>query len=543
MKLLAFQTQGNDFSEWIEKGYELPKYNRVQLKQNTSKAPTWLHFGAGNIFRGFPAVCLQELLNEGVYDKGVIVAEGFDYEIIEKAYIPYDAINVLVVLKADGSIEKKVIGSITEALKANQKETEDWKRLEEIVMAPSLQMISFTITEKGYAVKTAKQDYFPHVLKDFEREPQMAEHTMAKVTALLLKRYEQGALPIALVSLDNCSHNGDKVREAILTFAKAWSDRGYVPQSFLNYVKDEKKVACPWSMIDKITPRPDEHVQHILQAEGFEDTELIITQKNTYTAPFVNAEETEYLVIEDTFPNGRPPLDKANILFANRETVDKVERMKVCTCLNPLHTALAIFGCLLDFDTIYKEMQDTDLNKLVTRMGYEEGLPVVVDPGILSPKKFLQDVLEKRLPNPFMPDSPWRIATDTSQKLPIRFGKTIEAYIKQNKKIENLNSIPLVLAGYLRYLMGINDKGEIFTPSADPLLEELRESVAAIKLGDADHDLERIEALLKRKDIFGVDLIEVGLSEKIKSLFKEMIAEKGAVRATLKKITHKQACR
>ena len=78
-----------------------------------------------------------------------------------------------------------------------------------------------------------------------------------------------------------------------------------------------------------------------------EDLEPVSTSKNTYVAPFVNAEETEYLVIEDKFPNGRPALEKGGIIFTDKETVDKVERMKVCTCLNPLHTALAVYGCVL----------------------------------------------------------------------------------------------------------------------------------------------------------------------------------------------------
>ena len=114
-------------------------------------------------------------------------------------------------------------------------------------------------------------------------------------------------------------------------------------------------------MIDKITPRPDDKVKKILEEDGFKDTELIITSKNTYTAPFVNAEETEYFVVEDAFPNGRPPLERAGFLFTDRETVDKVKRMKVCTCLNPLHTALAIFGCLLSYTTIWEEMRDAGL--------------------------------------------------------------------------------------------------------------------------------------------------------------------------------------
>ncbi len=99
-----------------------------------------------------------------------------------------------------------------------------------------------------------------------------------------------------------------------------------------------------------------------------------------------------------------------------RETVDKVEKMRVCTCLNPLHTCLAIFGCLLGYTKISDEMKDRELVKLVETVGYQEGLPVVVNPGILDPKEFLDTVLRVRVPNPFMPDTPQRIATDTSQK-------------------------------------------------------------------------------------------------------------------------------
>ena len=77
-------------------------------------------------------------------------------------------------------------------------------------------------------------------------------------------------------------------------------------------------------------------------------------------------------------------------------------------------------------------MKDEDLVKLVNILGYKEGLPVVVDPKILSPKAFIDEVVQKRIPNPFMPDTPQRIACDTSQKLSIRFGETIKAYQKRS---------------------------------------------------------------------------------------------------------------
>ena len=140
---------------------------------------------------------------------------------------------------------------------------------------------------------------------------------------------------------------------------------------------------------------------------------------------------------------------------------------------HPLHTALAVFGCLLGYTKISDEMKDAELRKMVERIGYTEGLPVVVDPGILDPKEFIDTVLNVRIPNPFMPDTPQRIATDTSQKLAIRFGETVKNYLaSKDKDIKNLKLIPLVFAGWLRYLMAVDDNGEKFELSPDPLLEK-----------------------------------------------------------------------
>ena len=85
-----------------------------------------------------------------------------------------------------------------------------------------------------------------------------------------------------------------------------------------------------------------------LEEAGVEEMELMVTQKKTYAAAFVNGEGPEYLVVEDRFPNGRPALEKAGVYMTDRETVNKTERMKVTACLNPLHTALAVYGCVWD---------------------------------------------------------------------------------------------------------------------------------------------------------------------------------------------------
>ncbi|MBR5712628.1 MAG: mannitol dehydrogenase family protein [Lachnospiraceae bacterium] len=518
-------------AEWEAKGYALPQYDRDAMIAKTKENPTWIHFGAGNIFRAFPAAVLEGMLNRGEADTGVIVAEGFDYDIIDMAYRPFDNYSLLVVLKADGSIEKRVVGSVAESLKADTK-SEDFDRLAEIFRKESLQMVTFTITEKGYSLWNPDGSYNRFAAEDFSGNGLKPQTAMGKVTALLYERFKAGACPITMSSMDNCSHNGDKLKKAILTYATEWCKQRLVPPEFLRYLEDESKVAFPWSMIDKITPRPDAKVQEMLAADGFTDNNIIITGFRTYTAPFVNAEETEYLVVEDTFTNGRPALEKGGVLYTDRETVDKVEKMKVCTCLNPLHTALAIYGCLLGYTLISEEMKDPQLCKLVTRMGYEEAMPVVVNPGILKPEDFIGAVLTKRLPNPFMPDAPQRIATDTSQKLPIRFGETLKAYSERGLAMDKLTLIPLVLAGYARYLRGLDDNGNAFEQSPDPLLTELSGIVSDLSLS-SENDWSVLSNLYSRKDVFGVDLYELGLGERIEALAKELFAGAGAVRATL----------
>jgi len=471
--------------------------------------PEWIHFGAGNIFRAFQAKVVDDLLNDSAMgtggagagmNTGLIVAEGYDYEIVEKMNRPHDDLSILVTLKADKTVDKTLVGSIVESCILDEDNQNEMKRLKDIFSAPSLKMVSFTITEKGY--------------KTFAY--------MSKVTKLLYERYKNGAYPVAFVSMDNCSHNGDKLYEAVHEISEKFVADGLFEQGFINYIKDRNKVSFPLSMIDKITPRPDSNIEKMLLEDGIEDLETVITTKNTYVAPFVNAEETEYLVIEDWFPNGKLPLDKKGIIYTNRETVDKTEKMKVCTCLNPLHTCLAIFGCLLSHSSIHEEMKDEVLKKMVEKLGYEEGIKVVVDPKVLSPKEFLDAVIEKRLPNPYMPDTPQRIACDTSQKLPIRFGETVKAYRKSEElNTDDLVVVPLVYAGYIKYLQGKNDEGEKFELSPDPLLEEL------CKL--------KPEELLKREDVFGVNLFEDSLGEKALNFYSEMSGGKGAIRNTLNK--------
>lgn len=520
---------------WEAAGIKLPTYDVEHIVEETKKAPVWVHFGAGNIFRIFVGGLADKLISQGEMDKGITCVETFDFDVVDKIYKPYDNLVLAVTLKADGSTEKEVLGSLTEAIKSQSDVAKEWNRLKEIFVNPGLQMISFTITEKGYALKNSEGNYFPFIQTDIDNGPEKPSSAMAVVCALLFERYKAGKYPLSVVSMDNCSHNGEKLQSSILAMAQEWEKKGFVDAGFVAYISDESQVAFPWSMIDKITPRPADSVCEELAKAGVEDMAPVITSKRTYIAPFVNAEGPQYLVIEDKFPNGRPALEKAGVYMTDRDTVNKVERMKVTTCLNPLHTALAVYGCVLGYTLIADEMKDEELKKLVHQIGPVEGMPVVTNPGILSPEAFVDEVINVRIPNPFMPDAPQRIATDTSQKVGIRYGETIKSYVAKYGDAKKLTAIPLAIAGWCRYLLAVDDKGEKFELSADPMVPELTKALEGIEVGKPETYTGQLKSILSNANIFGIDLYEAGIGEKIEGMFLEEIAGAGAVRATLKK--------
>ena len=150
-----------DTAAWEAAGIRLPAYDVEHVAEETRKAPVWVHFGAGNIFRIFIGGLADRLIQEGEMKKGITCVETFDFDVIDKIYKPYDNLVLAVTLKADGSTDKEVIGSLTEAVKAQSTDEAEWNRLKEIFANPGLQMISFTITEKGYALKSADGSFFP----------------------------------------------------------------------------------------------------------------------------------------------------------------------------------------------------------------------------------------------------------------------------------------------------------------------------------------------------------------------------------------------
>lgn len=529
-----------DAATFRQAGITVPEYDQARMVSETVKKPVWVHFGGGNLFRCFHSMIAQQLLNSGDLQSGVIVAETYDDAVIDQAYRPFANRFLSVEMKSDGAFDKELVASVADSIYVGPANLAGRSKLRAIFAKPSLQLATFSITEKGYALTDVDGNLTRAAAADIANGPANPVTNMGFVASLLLARYQANQAPIAMVSTDNFSKNGQCLQDAVMQIANGWAKNGLVDQGFLDYLVNRHKVTFPWSMIDRITPNPSAKVAEQLRADGFEDTELIHTAKHTNIAPFGNTEETHYLVIEDDFPNGRPVLEKAGVMMTDRETVNDADQMKVTACLNPLHTALAIFGCLLGFKSIASEVADPDLLKMIKNLGYGEDLPVVKDPGIINPKEFIDTLVTKRLPNKNIPDTPQRIASDTSQKVGIRYGVTLQHYVDDaERNPADLEFIPLVIAGWCRYLMAINDNGAAFTPSPDPLYDQLHEYVAGIKLGEKTDVHAALQPILSNAAIFGNDLYEIGIGEKVEGDFAQMIAGPGAVRTTIEATLNK----
>jgi len=540
--MLTLTKKGIKDAQWENTIVKLPNFDIDSMIAKTKSSPKWIHIAPSNIFRAMIAPIQQNLIELGLDDCGMIAIETHDHEVIDNIYKPHDNLSVRVVMPPNKSNEYMVVANIADAIFADKEESpEGWQKALEYFSNRSVQMVSVTCTEKGYDVN------IPQIDVDLSNGINSPKHIMAKIAVFVYHRYKNIGSPIALVSMDNCAENGLKFKNAVMTFAKEWIKRGFVETDFLKYLDD--KVTFPSTMIDRITPRPSDKVQKMLENIGIDDMNIITTEKGTVIAPFVNTEHVSYLVIEDKFPNGRPDLEKVGVIFCdNPDDVARYEKMKVGACLNPNQTTLAIFGCLFNINYIYEVMSDPLCSELVYRQSYEESLPVVEHPGKIDPKEFLREVLKERLPNPNIPDTPARIITDTSQKVGVRYGNTIIAH---GNKAKELKYIPFAIAGWCRYLMGIDDNGNLMNlnPTAKPpfnrwspdhRLKELVNQVSQIKFGEPDTTKDKLHPILSDEGMFGVDLYKVGLGFKVERYFKDMISKIGAVREALESVLYEK---
>lgn len=171
--------------------------------------------------------------------------------------------------------------------------------------------------------------------------------------------------------------------------------------------------------------------------------------------------------------------------------------------------------------------------KMARMVAYDEGLPVVPNPGILSPQAFVDELFHDRFPNEYLGDTNLRLAVDVSQMVGIRFGETTKAYVEKYGDASRLTAIPLGIAGWLRYLLAVDDEGKEYELAPDPMKEELQEQLKDIVVGQPETLKNQLKPILSNERLFFINLYEAGLGEKIEMMFREMLGGFGAVKATI----------
>ena len=449
----------------IPAGVAVPNYDRSTL------TPGIVHLGIGAFHRAHMAVYVDDLLK--THPAWAIVGASLRRPDTKEALEPQDGLYTIAVRDAAGT-HPRVIGSILSVLDANTQRDE----LLALMADPKIRIVSLTVTEKGYCHDPATgelDERHPDIAHDLAN-PAAPKSAPGMLVEALARRHAAGIAPFAVMSCDNLPSNGETVQRIVTRFASLRD------AALGDWVKQH--VAFPGTMVDRIVPSTtDADRQIIAGLIGAEDAWPIMTE------PF-----TQW-VIEDKFPQGRPPFETVGAQLV--ADVEPFERMKL-RMLNGSHSTIAYLGYLAGHEYVSQAIADPAFHRLIHGLMTEEAMPTLDMPG--TDLGAYRDQLLARFANPALQHRTWQIAMDGSQKLPQRLLGTIRDRLKADQSFDRL---ALGVAGWMRYVVGIDDKGDNIDVR-DPLA--MRMMAIAAEAGD---DAEALYVgLVALNEVFGTDLAD-----------------------------------
>lgn len=443
----------------------VPPYDRGAVQHGI------VHIGIGNFHRAHQAVYIDDVLASGDERWGIIGAS-LRRDDVQKALAPQDYL-YSVGIKNDAGTSWRIIGALQSVLYAKYQS----RQLIDAMASPVTRIISLTVTEKAYCLDAksgALDETHPDIIHDFAKPDEPISVIGYLVAGLKARRGNGHPLP-ALLSCDNLTSNGSKLRNALIRFAEI-TDRE-LAKLF------EDKLACPSTMVDRIVPQTtDDDRRDAHHALGVEDAWPVLSE------PF-----TQW-VMEDRFPLGRPEWEQFGVQCVS--DVKPFERMKL-SLLNASHTALAILGLLAGYKTVSEAMNNKYVSDFVARFMHEDIAPVLALPAELDCDHYISALLS-RFSNPGIHHQLLQIASDSSQKIPQRFIPTVMRRLEAGLPI---GRFAYAIAGFLRLLEESHD-GRYDLAFKDPEREKL--IVEFTQSGSDDGD--RIRSLIGHRAIFG-DLI------------------------------------
>jgi mannitol-1-phosphate/altronate dehydrogenase len=418
----------------------VPTYDRAQLRRSI------VHLGVGGFHRAHQAIYLDDLAERRIStewgERGLGLLPG-DRRMAE-ALLPQDCLYTVVERSAQGD-SARVVGSLTEYVFAPA----DAERALGMLTDPATRIVSLTITEGGYLVddKTGVFDADNPAVRADARNAGPPQTAFGYICTALARRRAAGVVPFTVLSCDNLQGNGKVARTAFVSFARLRDE------ALAAWI--EANVAFPNGMVDRITPQTtDADRAMVAETFGVADAWPVMT------------ELFKQWVIEDHFCNGRPPLEEVGVQIV--PDVHPYETMKL-RLLNASHQAMAYLGYLAGYRYAHEVMADPTFLSLIARFMDEEVtdlLPPV--PGI-DLAEYKRTLLE-RFANPKIKDTLARLATDGSDRMPKFVLPSLAEALAQGRPHRLLT---LVVAGFIRYLRGVDEQGQPIVLN-DSRADELR---------------------------------------------------------------------
>jgi fructuronate reductase/mannitol 2-dehydrogenase len=427
----------------------VPTYDRRSLRRAI------VHLGVGGFHRAHQAVYLDELAERRITtdwgERGVGLLPG-DRRMAE-ALLPQDCLYTVVERAADLDTAR-VVGSLLDYALAPA----DPARVLDLLSDSDTRIVSLTITEGGYLVDDTKgvfQADHPDVQHDLSNAGQPPRTVFGYLCAALARRRDAGMPPFTVLSCDNLPGNGTVARTAVVSFA------GLRDAALARWM--EANVAFPNGMVDRITPQTTDADRRMV-----EDTFRVRDAWPVVTEPF------RQWVIEDAFCNGRPPLEEVGVQIVS--DVHPYETMKL-RLLNASHQALAYLGFLAGYRTVHETVADQDFRAFIARLMDDEVTPLLPPVPGIDLAQYKRTLLG-RFANPKIGDTLARLATDGSDRMPKFVLPSLTEALSQGRSHRRLT---LVVAGFVRYLRGLDERGqpiEIHDRRADELTRLARQGGA-----------------------------------------------------------------
>ncbi len=420
----------------------VPAYDRSTVRTGI------VHFGVGGFHRAHQAMYLDRLLEQGSGTEWGICGVGTmpgDRRMAD-ALREQDGLYTLVVKHADGSLDARVIGSIIDYLYA----PDDPEAVLAVMAAPTTRIVSLTITEGGYHFhpSTGELDPDDPSLQADLRPGATPGSVFGFIVEALARRKASGTPAFTVMSCDNIQGNGDVAHRMITAFARLKDP------DLADWI--EEHVPFPNSMVDRITPvTTDADRERVAEEFGVEDAWPVMTESFTQW------------VLEDHFPQGRPPYEKVGVQLVDDVTPYELMKLRL---LNASHQALCYLGYLAGYRYAHEVCQDQLFTDFLLGYMAHEGEPTLQPVPGVDLTAYEHQLIE-RFANPEIQDTLARLCAESSDRIPKWLVPVIREQLAANGPVERS---ALVVAAWARYAEGVDEQGrpiEIVDRLRDKLTE------------------------------------------------------------------------